>query len=243
LITAGTAGTQLTWMDVNLDGYIPTPRHGKPVEINALWFNALLMLAEMQEKGGKNVQAAETLRKLADQVAISFVKTFWNTDGGWLFDVVRGNDRDASIRPNQIFAVSLPYSPLDKTQQRAVLDIVTQHLLTPYGLRTLSNKHEKYCGRYTGNRWQRDCAYHQGTVWPWLIGPYCDAYVKVNGLKRPQRKSIADFIRGLIEHLDDACLGQVSEIFDGDQPHRPVGGFAHACNVAELLRVHDEYLS
>jgi predicted glycogen debranching enzyme len=243
LITAGSAGTQLTWMDVNVDGYIPTPRHGKPVEVNALWLNALLMLAEMQEKAGKDIQAAETLRKLADHVSASFVKTFWNADGGCLFDVVQGSNRDASIRPNQIFAVSLPYSPLDKAQQRAVLDVVTQHLLTPYGLRTLSAKHEKYCGRYTGNRWQRDCAYHQGTVWPWLIGPYCDAYVKVNGLKRPQRKAIADFIRGLIEHLDDACVGQVSEIFDGDPPHRPVGGFAHACSVAELLRIHDEYLS
>jgi predicted glycogen debranching enzyme len=243
LITAGSTGTQLTWMDVNVDGYIPTPRHGKPVEINALWFNALLMLAEMQEKVGKDVSAAETLCKFGGQVAASFVKVFWNADGGWLFDVIQGNNRDASIRPNQIFAVSLPYSPLDRTQQRAVLDVVTQHLLTPYGLRTLSAKHEKYCGRYTGNRWQRDCAYHQGTVWPWLIGPYCDAYVKVYGLKRPQRKAIANFVRGLIEHLDDACLGQVSEIFDGDPPYHPVGGFAHACSVAELLRIHDEYLS
>ncbi len=243
LITAGSAGTQLTWMDVNVDGYIPTPRHGKPVEVNALWLNALLMLAEMQEKVSKDTIASVSLRELADQVAASFVKTFWNADTGCLFDVVQGSHSDASIRPNQIFAVSLPYSPLDKAQQRAVLDVVTRHLLTPYGLRTLSSKHEKYCGRYTGNRWQRDCAYHQGTVWPWLIGPYCDAYVKVYGLKRPQRKAIADFVRGLIEHLDDACLGQVSEIFEGDPPHHPVGGFAHACSAAELLRVHDEYLS
>ena len=243
LITAGSAGTQLTWMDVNADGYIPTPRHGKPVEVNALWFNAVLMLAEIQEKVGKDTLAAEVLRKLADRISASFVKAFWNADGGCLFDVIQGGNPDASIRPNQIFAVGLPYSPLDKTQQRAVLDVVTQHLLTPYGLRTLSPKHEKYCGRYAGNRWQRDCAYHQGTVWPWLIGPYCDAYVKVHGLKRAQRKAIADFVRGLIEHLDDACLGQVSEIFDGNPPHHPAGGFAHACSVAELLRIHDEYLS
>jgi predicted glycogen debranching enzyme len=242
LITAGTPGTQLTWMDVKVDGYVPTPRHGKPVEINALWLNALIMLAEMEENLAQNVHSAVILRKLADQVAGSFVKAFWNRDGGYLYDVIQGDTRDASVRPNQIFAVSLPYSPLDKTQQKAVLDVVTEHLLTPYGLRTLSPKDERYCAKYTGNRWQRDCAYHQGTVWPWLIGPYCDAYAKVNGAGKTQRKEIAKIIQPLLRHMEEAGLGSVAEIFDGNAPHRPVGCFAQAWSVGELLRVYDTYV-
>jgi predicted glycogen debranching enzyme len=241
LITAGTPGTQLTWMDVKVDGYVPTPRHGKPVEINALWLNALLMLAEMEEKLSHNIHSAVILRKLADQVAGSFVKAFWNGERGYLYDVIQGDFRDPSIRPNQIFAVSLPYTPLDKAQQKSVFDVVTQHLLTPYGLRSLSPKDEKYCGKYTGNPWQRDCAYHQGTVWPWLIGPYCDAHARIHGNGKSQRKEIGRLIQGLINHLEDAGLGTVSEVFDGDPPHRPVGCFAQAWSVSELLRVYDAY--
>ena len=242
LITAGTPGTQLTWMDAKVDGYVPTPRHGKPVEINALWLNALLMLAEMEEKLARDIHSAVILRKLADQVAASFVKAFWNRDGNYLYDVIQGDVRDASVRPNQIFAVSLPYSPLDKTQQKAVLDVVTQQLLTPYGLRTLSPKDSRYCGKYTGNRWQRDCCYHQGTVWPWLIGPYCDAYAKVNGTGRVQRKEIGKIIAPLLHHMEEAGLGSVAEIFDGNPPHRPVGCFAQAWSVSELLRVYDTHV-
>jgi predicted glycogen debranching enzyme len=242
LITAGTPGTQLTWMDVKVDGYVPTPRHGKPVEINALWLNALRMLAEMEERLANNIQAAVILRKLADQVAGSFIKTFWNATGGYLYDVVQGNFRDPSIRPNQIFAVSLPHTALDKAQQKAVLDCVTKHLLTPFGLRSLAPGSEKYCPKYTGNRWQRDCAYHQGTVWGWLIGPYCDAYIRVNGDGKAQRKQVGELIQGLIAHLEDAGLGSVSEIFDADPPHRPVGCFAQAWSVSELLRVYDTYV-
>jgi predicted glycogen debranching enzyme len=242
LITAGTPGTQLTWMDVKVDGYVPTPRHGKPVEINALWFNALLMIAEMEEKLAGDVQAAVILRRLADQVAGSFVKAFWFADGGYLYDVIQGDFRDPAIRANQIFAVSLPYSPLDQAQQKSIFDIVTKHLLTPVGLRSLARGHEKYVGKYTGNRWQRDCAYHQGTVWAWLIGPYCDAFAKVNGTGKTQKKEIAALLSGLIGHLEDAGLGSVSEIFDGDAPHRPVGCFAQAWSVSELLRVYDEYV-
>lgn len=242
LITAGTPGTQLTWMDVKVDGYVPTPRHGKPVEINALWLNALLMLAELEEKLAKDVQAAVQLRKFADQVATNFVKAFWFREGGYLFDVIQGDYRDPSVRPNQIFAVSLPYSPLDKTQQKAVFDVVTQHLLTPYGLRSVSPRHEKYVRKYTGNRWQRDCAYHQGTVWGWLIGPYCDAYARLHGTGKAQNKEIKGLLRGSIEHLEEAGLGSISEIFDADPPHRPVGCFAQAWSVAEVLRVYDTYL-
>lgn len=242
LISAGTHGTQLTWMDVKVDGYVPTPRHGKAVEINALWLNALRMLAEMEEKLAHDIQSAVILRKLADQVAASFVKTFWFKEGGYLFDVVQGDFRDPSVRPNQIFAVSLPFSPLDKPQQKSVFDVVTQHLLTPYGLRSLTPQHEKFCPKYTGNRWQRDCAYHQGTVWAWLIGPYCDAYARVHGDGKAQRKEIAALIQPLLDHLSEAGLGSISEIFDGNMPHRPVGCFAQAWSVAEVLRVYDTYL-
>ena len=242
LITAGTPGTQLTWMDVKVDGYVPTPRHGKPVEINALWLNALLMLAEIEEKVLQDIQSAVILRKLADQVASSFVKAFWFTEGGYLYDVIQGDFKDTAIRPNQIFAVSHPYSPLDKARQKCVFDVVTKHLLTPIGLRTLAPGHEKYCPKYSGNRWQRDCAYHQGTVWAWLIGPYCDAHVKVTGNGKTRRKDISRIIEGLIGHLEDAGLGSVSEIFDADPPHRPVGCFAQAWSVSELLRVYDSYV-
>jgi predicted glycogen debranching enzyme len=241
LISAGTPGTQLTWMDVKVDGYVPTPRHGKAVEINALWLNALFMLAEIEEKIAGDIQSAVILRKLADQVAGSFVKTFWNAAGNCLYDVVQGTARDATIRPNQIFAVSLPYSPLDAAQQKSVLDVVTKHLLTPVGLRSLARGEDKYCPKYTGNRWQRDCAYHQGTVWAWLIGPYCDAYAKVNGTGKAQKKELAGLLAGLIAHLEEAGLGSVSEIFDADPPHRPVGCFAQAWSVSELLRVYDAY--
>jgi len=242
LITAGTPGTQLTWMDVRVDGYVPTPRHGKPVEINALWLNALLMVAEMEEKLAGDIQSAVILRKLSDQVAGSFVKAFWYADGGYLYDVVQGNFRDPAIRPNQIFAVSLPYSALDKAQQKSVFDVVTKHLLTPVGLRSLARGHDKYCPKYTGNRWQRDCAYHQGTVWGWLIGPYCDAYAKVNGTGKTQKKEIAGLLSGLIAHLENQGLGNVAEIFDADSPHRPVGCFAQAWSVSELLRAYDTYV-
>jgi predicted glycogen debranching enzyme len=242
LLTAGTPGTQLTWMDVKVDGYVPTPRHGKPVEINALWLNAHHMLAEMEETVARAKPAAETLRHQADQIAAAFRTTFWNPDGQCLFDVVRPDARDAAIRPNQIFALSLPHCPLDETQQKAVLDVVTKHLLAPYGLRTLSPRDERFVAKYTGNRWQRDCAYHQGTVWPWLIGPYCDAHARVCGTGKASRQAIAKLLQPLLDHLSEAGLGTISEIFDGDHPYRPVGCFAQAWSVAEVLRVYDTYL-
>lgn len=238
LLTAGGVGTQLTWMDVKSEGYVPTPRHGKPVEINALWLNALLMLAEMEEKLVADIQAAVILRRLADRVAASFVKAFWFAEGGYLCDVIQGTHRETSIRPNQIFAVSLPFTPLTAEQQKSVFDVVTQHLLTPYGLRTLSPRHEKYCGRHTGNRRQRDHARHQGTVWPWLIGAYCDAYLRVHGDGKPQRKEIARLLQPLLAHLADSSAGSVAELFDGDPPHRTSGCIASAWAVGELLRAY-----
>ena len=239
LINAGKPGTQLTWMDVKLDAYIPTPRHGKPVEVNALWLNALLMLAEIEETIALDVTAAVTLRRYADRVAASFVKTFWCADGGYLYDVVQGNSRDASVRPNQIFAVSLPFTPLSSEQQASVLKIVTEQLLTPYGLRTLSPRHEKYARRYTGTRQQRDAARHQGAAWPYLIGAYADAFLRVRGDDKPQRKELLQLLQPLLKHLEDDGLGHISELFDGDAPQHPSGCFARACSVSELLRAYD----
>jgi predicted glycogen debranching enzyme len=236
LLVAGTAGSQLTWMDVNLDGYIPTPRHGKPVELNALWYNALLMLAECEEKVAGDAAAAAALRKLADQVGASFVAAFWLPTAGYLADVVRGADQDASLRPNQILAVGLPFTPLSKAQQESVLKAVTEQLLTPYGLRTLNPGNDRYCGRYTGNRRQRDGARHQGTVWPWLIGPYCDAYLRVHGAGKNQKRDCAKLLQPLLAHLSET--GTVAEIFEGSAPHSPVGCFAAAWSVGELARAY-----
>lgn len=239
LITAGTPGSQLTWMDVKLEGYVPTPRHGKAVEINALWFNALLMMADLEETITRDEQAAERLRAQAGRVAAHFVKTFWYPEGGYLFDVVQGAFRDASVRPNQIFAVSLPFSPLSAEQQASVLTVVTEQLLTPYGLRTLSPKHEKYAPRYRGTRWQRDAIRHQGAVWPFLIGAYADAFLRVHGHEPESRWRLREQLRPLLEQLEQTGLGSVSELFDAEPPHYPAGCPAHACSVAELLRAYE----
>ncbi len=239
LISAGGPGSQLTWMDVKLEGYVPTPRHGKAVEINALWFNALLMLAEIEEKIAGDTDAVAPLRKLSDRVATSFVKTFWFAAGGYLYDVVQGNNRDTSVRPNQIFAVSLPYSPLSAEQQQSVFRVVTEQLLTPYGLRTLSPQHEKYARRYTGTRWQRDAIRHQGTVWSHLIGAYADAFLRVRGNDKGQRRELLELLQPLLKHLEDTSLGSVSEMFDADPPHYPQGCPSRACSVAELLRAYE----
>jgi len=239
LIHAGGPGSQLTWMDVKLEGYVPTPRHGKPVEINALWFNALLMLAEIEETIGKNPSAASELRQKADHLARRFVRTFWFAEGGYLYDVIQGDYADPSVRPNQIYAVSLPYSPLTLQQQQSVFQIVTEQLLTPYGLRTLAPQHEKYVRRYTGTRWQRDAARHQGTVWPFLIGAYADAFLRVRGHQKTQRRKLRALLQPLLDHLADAGLGSVCEMFDADPPHYPQGCPFSACSVAELLRAYD----
>jgi len=241
LIVAGGPGSQLTWMDVKIEGYVPTPRDGKPVEVNALWYNTLLMLAEMEQALAKDANAAGNLRQEAERVGASFVKAFWNDRGGCLFDVVRGGQGDDSIRPNQILAVGLPFSPLSREQQKAVFDVVTAHLLTPYGLRTLSPRNERYCRHYAGNRRQRDSARHQGTAWPWLIGAYADAYARVHGAGKTQRKEILALLQPLLEHLDHAGAGSISELFDGDPPHREGGCIASAWAVGEVFRIYDTY--
>jgi predicted glycogen debranching enzyme len=239
LITAGNADTQLTWMDAKYNGVAFTPRFGKAVEINALWYNSLCLLAEFYVE--RNSENAKQYKSMAEQVGVAFCNLFWNEAAGYLNDcILPGGTADASLRPNQIFAVSLSFSPpLSPRQQKSIVDCVQKELLTPFGLRTLNVQSPNYKGIYTGPQGQRDEAYHQGTVWPYLMGPFVEAYLKINEFSRKSKKTAAEFIQPLLRHLtEDACLGQVSEIFDGDAPHKPKGCFAQAWSVAELLRAY-----
>ncbi len=238
LITGGNADSQLTWMDGKYEGIAYTPRYGKAVEINALWYNSLCRLAQFY--AGRDVETAKHFQSIADKVAASFCERFWNETAGYLNDcILPDGSADASLRPNQILAVSLPFSALSIGRQRCVVEVVERNLLTPYGLRTLNTQDSRYKGRYVGPQRERDEAYHQGTVWPFLIGPFVEAYLKVNGFSRKNKKRAAEFIQPLLEHLtEDGCLGQICEIFDGDAPHRPRGCIAQAWSVGELIRAH-----
>lgn len=230
LLAQGADGYQLTWMDAKVDGWVVTPRRGKAVEINALWFNALALLAGwLKEEGldaGPFVAAAARARA-------AFNARFWNEAQGCLYDVIDGPGIDAAVRPNQIFAISLLHPVLEPSRWKPVLDVVERELLTPVGLRSLSRSHPDYARSYDGDLRARDAAYHQGTVWSWLIGPFVDAWLRVH----PERRSeAARFLEGFGPHLDEACLGSVSEIFDAEPPFRPRGCVAQAWGVAELLR-------
>jgi predicted glycogen debranching enzyme len=240
LLHAGEAGVQLTWMDARVNGREVTPRTGKPVEIQALWHNALRVMAHLASVLGDAAESARyaALARLAQK---RFQELFWNGEGGCLYDVI-GDDGapDASIRPNQIFAVSLPYPLLSGERALQVVELVEWELLTPYGLRTLSPRDPNYRGRYEGGVAQRDGAYHQGAVWPWLLGPFLTAYVKVHGAGQQSRGRANRFLDPLRAHLQDAGVGQISEVFDGDFPHRPAGCIAQAWSVAEVLRTYVE---
>jgi predicted glycogen debranching enzyme len=237
LISGGAFNTQLTWMDAKIDNTVVTPRYGKAVEVNALWYNAICNVAEFYRV--KDAVAAKKFSDMADRIAGSFRSCFWNESGQCLYDCVTKEYKDSSIRPNQIFAVSLPFSPLTAAQQKAVVDCVERQLLTPFGLRTLSPKDGKYKGRYEGDTEQRDSAYHQGTVWPWLIGGFIEAYLKVNNHSRQSKKNGSAMLEPLLNHFKTAgCIGSISEVFDGDAPHKPGGAFAQAWSVAEVLRAY-----
>jgi glycogen debranching enzyme len=226
-------------MDVKIRDLVVTPRRGKAVEINALWYNALRIVEELSLKLGKSEWSARC-SNLAEKTRESFDQTFWNEDENCLYDYVDGDHRDAAIRPNQIFAVSLPYQLLTAGKARAVLEVVQRELLTPSGLRSLSPKHREYIGHYGGDQYSRDLAYHQGTVWAWLLGPFITAYVNVNGRSEQASKFAEDLICGFLDdHLQDAGLGTISEIFDGDSPHHPRGCIAQAWSVAEILRAYE----
>jgi len=236
LLNAGEPGVQLTWMDAKVGDWVVTPRYGKPVEIQALWYNALRILQDLAERFG-DWERARQYAGMASKAAQSFNALFWNEAGGCLYDVVQGDTRDSSIRPNQILAVSLPHPILAAGKAGQVVEVVERELLTPYGLRSLARRDSQYRPRYEGDPLSRDGAYHQGTVWPWLLGPFLSAYLRVRGYRPEARKQAAEWLRALEEHLEDAGLGQISEIFDADAPHRARGCMAQAWSVAELLRV------
>ncbi len=235
LLTGGSPRTQLTWMDVALGQEVVTPRHGKPVEVNALWHYAHRVLAKRCT--GFDNAAAALFGQRAALIGSAFAKAFWNDRAGCLYDCLSdGWPPDASIRPNQIVAIALPDCPLTRAQQASVLKVVTEHLLTPYGLRTLSPEDGRYRRRYGGSWESRDRAYHQGTVWAWLMGPYVDALLNVEGDTPATRAKARKLLAGFDEHLRQAGIGSISEVFDGDPPHTPGGCFAQAWSVAEVLR-------
>ncbi|MDO8744579.1 MAG: amylo-alpha-1,6-glucosidase [Candidatus Brocadiaceae bacterium] len=241
LIYAGIAGVQLTWMDAKVGDWVVTPRIGKAVEINALWYNALKIMSFLaREMDLSNESKDYTI--LAENVRKSFNDAFWFDEGRYLYDFINGETKNTAIRPNQVFAVSLPYTMLSKKRQRNVVEIVKEHLLTPYGLRSLSPKDRDYIGSYRGNVYERDKAYHQGTVWAWLIGPYISAYAKAYAGNKDTLKYIKGLFVPFYEHLFDAGLGTVSEIFDGDPPHTPRGCISQAWSVAEILRAYFEHV-
>ncbi|MGA9801591.1 MAG: amylo-alpha-1,6-glucosidase [Terriglobales bacterium] len=239
LLTSGEPGVQLTWMDAKVGDWVVTPRQGRPVEIQALWYNALCIMEELAGRFGDEA-GQKRYHQMAAMANRAFNQLFWNEKDLCLYDVVGDGSPDASIRPNQIFAVSLPYSMLPPDRARCVVEKVRQQLLTPYGLRTLAPGDPQYRGRYSGGPAERDGAYHQGTVWPWLIGPFITAYVRVNGASDAARKQASDWLLSLKSHLSEAGLGHISEIFDGDAPHRPAGCVAQAWSVAEVLRAYVE---
>ncbi|GMV80292.1 MAG: 4-alpha-glucanotransferase [Planctomycetota bacterium] len=235
LLRGGHAGVQLTWMDAKVGDWVVTPRIGKPVEINALWYNALCHMRDFAQRL-KQQAKARAYDSAAARVKTAFAK-FWNAERGCLYDVLEDGGRpDGALRPNQLFALSLPHRLLDSNQERAVLDVVTRELLTPMGLRSLEPRDRAYVPHYGGGPLQRDGSYHQGTVWGWLIGPYIDACLNVHGTGARNVEHLKKLLDPLLGHLDQDGLGSVSEIFDAEAPHAPRGCFAQAWSVAELLR-------
>jgi predicted glycogen debranching enzyme len=233
LLMSGEPGVQLTWMDARLGDWVVTPRAGKAVEINALWYNALLSMAAFARRLRR---PAGDFERDAEQVRRGFGR-FWNARGGYCHDVIdTPAGDDDTLRPNQILAVSLPQSPLSPAQQRAVVDTCARELLTSYGLRSLAPSHPQYQGRYGGDQWTRDGAYHQGTAWAWLLGPFALAHFRVHG----DADAARSFLAPLADHLGDHGLGSIAEIFDGDAPFTPNGCIAQAWSVAETLRAWQE---
>jgi len=236
LLVQGQEGYQLTWMDAKVGDWVVTPRRGKAVEINALWYNALCLLSNWEEtEAGPG--SGDTYKDYAQRARASFNRRFWNAERGYLFDVVDGQSGggkpgdDPACRPNQILAISLEHPVLDPSHWEAVVDTATRALLTPVGLRSLAPGEADYKPRYDGDLRSRDAAYHQGSVWAWLIGPYIDALAKVH----PERCT-PELLRGFDKHLNEACVGSISEIFDAEEPHTPRGCIAQAWSVAEVLR-------
>jgi len=233
LLRQGQPGYQLTWMDAKVEDWVVTPRRGKAVEINALWYNALRLL-EGWLREEKNEDAARTMADQAEQARQSFNQRFWCAELGHLYDVIDGESGDdRACRPNQVLAISLIHPILDEQHWKALLEVVRERLLTPVGLRSLSRDHPEYKAKYFGDLRARDAAYHQGTVWAWLIGPFIDAWLKVYP---EDRAGARRFLEGFLPHLDDGCVGSINEIYDAEPPFTPRGCIAQAWSVAEVLR-------
>jgi predicted glycogen debranching enzyme len=237
LLRAGEPGVQLTWMDAKVGDWVVTPRIGKPVEINALWCNALAAAATLADRFGPP-GAGSDLQEQARRALASFRDRFWFAEGQYLYDVIDGPDgkADTAVRPNQLLVLALPRALLDVATARRVLTVCERELLVSHGLRTLSRQDQGYIGVYQGDQWHRDGAYHQGTVWPWLLGAFARAHYRLYR----DRERAAAYLAPIEQHLIDAGIGQISEIMDGDPPHRPRGCFAQAWSVAEVLRAWSE---
>ena len=242
LLSAGQNDVQLTWMDAKIGDYVVTPRTGKAVEIQALWYNALRNIEEIATVLEDDWMRNHS-RALAELARASFHGLFWNETDNCLYDHInQAGEPDTAIRPNQIFALSLPHPIMTGVRARSIVETVERELLTPYGLRSLSPRHPDYRPHYEGDSYARDTAYHQGTVWAWLIGPFITAYLRVHERTPASLAQARDYLRTFREHLTEAGVGQVSEIFDGDAPHTPRGCIAQAWSVAELLRCELEEL-
>ena len=233
LLRQGAEGYQLTWMDAKVGDWVVTPRRGKAVEINALWYNALSLMAGWVAQA-RGEAAALPYRARAEAVRESFNRRFWNPEKSCLFDVLDGEPKESAlVRPNQVFAISLPHPVLEQKHWAAVLEVVERELVTPVGLRSLAPGSPEYKPSYRGDLRSRDAAYHQGTVWAWLIGPFIDAWLKVHP---DDKRGARRFLEGFLPHLGEACLGSISEIFDADPPYKARGCVAQAWSVAEVLR-------
>ena len=230
LLAGGEDGLALTWMDARVQDWVVTPRRGKPIEVNALWYNALRLMADWCERA---MRPAGPYRQMAAHAHASAQERFWFADGGYCYDVVDAPEGDdASLRPNQVIALGLVYPLIEGEPARRALDVVTAKLLTPYGLRTLSPDDPRYQSSYRGDQRERDAAYHMGMVWPWLLGPYLDAHGRLDG----DRPAVHRLLEPFTAHLLDAGLGTISEIFEPEPPYRPVGCIAQAWSVSEVLR-------
>jgi predicted glycogen debranching enzyme len=230
LLAGGEEGYALTWMDARVGDWVVTPRRGKPIEINALWYNALRLTADWCERAAR---PAGRYRQMAAQVRESAQQRFWYRQGGYCYDVVDATEGDdPSLRPNQLIALALVYPLIEGDRARSALDLVTSKLLTPFGLRTLSPDDPRYQASYQGDQRARDAAYHMGMVWPWLVGPYLDAHLRIRG----DRHVVPRLLEPFLAHLQDAGLGTISEIFEPEAPYRPVGCISQAWSVAEILR-------
>jgi predicted glycogen debranching enzyme len=230
LLSGGEEGVALTWMDARVGDWVVTPRRGKPVEINALWYNALRLMVDWRKQCGR---PADAYLVMAQRTSASAQQRYWHA-GGYLYDVLDGPEGDdPSLRPNQVLALSLAYPLLiDDARAQQVLAVVTDRLLTPFGLRTLDPGDPRYLATYSGDQQHRDAAYHMGMVWPWLLGPYCDAHLRLHG----DARAVRDLLQPFTAHLSEAGLGSISEIFEPEPPFRPVGCIAQAWSVAEILR-------